>query len=431
MAPLRLARSPIWRNPDYVRLWSAETISELGSQVTILALPFVAILTVRATAFDVAALTVVEYVPWLLFSLPVGVLADRLERRPIMIIADWGRAAVLASVPIAYAAGALTLGQLYGVGFVAGSLTVLFDVSYQSYLPSVVESEQLAEGNTKLTASASAAQVAGPGLAGVLVRLFSAPYAIAADVVSFVLSAVLLSAIRRGEQSPARHPAGWAVVREEIVAGLRFVAHHPIFRPSMLFLAVRNFFMSMVSAVVLVFAVRTLHLSAATIGLVLSLSNLSFLAGPMTIGPLTRRLGVGRTLIAVAFFGGAGLLLLPVAPAGATAIAFVAVAYFVYGFYAFVYQVVSVTLYQEITPAHLLGRMNASRRFVMWSLIPAGGLVGGALASTVGLRDAMWVATVGVAVSIVPLMSSRLRAVSDRDAAADLVRSINERFAPT
>ena len=152
-------RGLLWRNGDFLCLWSAQTVSEVGSQVTNLALPLAAILVLKASTFEVAALGVVEFLPFVLFSLPAGVWVDRLRRRSILIAADWGRAAALGSIPIAYVAGALTLGQLYAVGFVTGVLTVFFDVAYQSYLPSLVERDQIGEGNSKLEISRSAALV--------------------------------------------------------------------------------------------------------------------------------------------------------------------------------------------------------------------------------------------------------------------------------
>src|SRR5262249_46529807 len=159
----------LWQNGDFLRLWSAQTVSQIGSQVTLLALPFVAILVLRATTFEIAALGVVDYAPLLLFALPAGAWVDRLRRRPLMIAADLGRAAALASIPIVHALGGLTLAQLYVVGFLAGTLTVFFDVSYQSALPAFVQRDEIAEANAKLELTRSAAQVSGPSIAGALV----------------------------------------------------------------------------------------------------------------------------------------------------------------------------------------------------------------------------------------------------------------------
>src|ERR687887_1304355 len=186
----------LWRNGDFLRLWSAQSISQLGSQLTGLALPLAALLVLHASATEVAVLAALEWTPWLLFSLPVGAWVDRVYRRPILVAADIGRGIALLSVPAAYAADALTLGQLYVVAFATGVLTVFFDVAYQSYLPSLVERSQLSEGNSKLEISRSAAGLAGPGLAGVLVQVFTAPVAILGDAISFFVSAALIGRIR-------------------------------------------------------------------------------------------------------------------------------------------------------------------------------------------------------------------------------------------
>src|SRR5919106_1995163 len=190
----------LWRNADFLRLWSAQTISQFGTQITLLALPLAAILVLDASATEVALLAAFEWLPWLLFSLPVGALVDRMRRRPVLILADVGRGIALLSVPAAYAADALTLWQLYAVGFLIGVLTVFFDVAYQSYLPSLVERRQLADGNSKLEISRSGAQLAGPGAAGGLVELLTAPVAILGDAISFFVSAVLLGRIRGEER---------------------------------------------------------------------------------------------------------------------------------------------------------------------------------------------------------------------------------------
>src|SRR3990172_5042343 len=166
----------LWRHADFLKLWSAETISQFGTQVSGIALPFVAIVVLDATTFEVAALGVVQFAPFIFFTLPAGVWVDRLRRRPILIAGDFSRAALLATVPLAYLTGTLTLVQLFGVAFLTGICTVSFDVAYQSYLPALVEREQIVEGNSKLEISRSAAQVGGPGFGGALVELFTTPY---------------------------------------------------------------------------------------------------------------------------------------------------------------------------------------------------------------------------------------------------------------
>jgi MFS family permease len=398
----------LWRHGDFMRLWTAQTISQFGTQVTLLALPLAAIVVLDASAFEVALLAALEWTPWLLFSLPVGAWVDRVLRRPILVAADIGRALVLVSVPLAYAADALTIWQLYAVGFATGVLTVFFDVAYQSYLPSLVERSQLQEGNSKLEISRSGAQLAGPGFAGVLVGLVSAPVAVLADAVSFVVSALFLGAIRRQEEPVQR--AEQTRLRTEIVDGLRYVLTHPILRPSMAFVAVSNYFGMVLSSILLVYAVRDLDLSPAAIGVVFGLGNVGFLVGAALSSRISTRIGVGSTMVAAAALVGWPLLLIPLAPRELALPVFVA-AFGLASFAGVIYNVVGLSLMQAITPDRLLGRMNASRRFVVWGTIPLGSLTGGALASVIGLRETLFVGAIGASVAFLPVLFSPIRSV--------------------
>jgi MFS family permease len=401
-------RGGLWRHSDFVRLWGAQTISQFGTQITLLALPLAAIVVLDASAFEVAVLTAVEWMPWLLFSLPIGAWVDRVLRKPILVAADVGRALVLLSVPLAYAFDALTIWQLYAVGFAHGILTVFFDVAYQSYLPSLVERRQLEEGNSKLEVSRSGAQLAGPGIAGVLVELVTAPVAILADAVSFVVSALFLRSIRREEAPPERgEPTRLHV---EIVEGVRYVLTHPLLRPSMAFVAVSNFFGSVMYSILLVYAVRELGLSAAAIGVVLALGNTGFLAGAALAPRISARLGVGPTLVTTAALIGWPLWLVPLAPQDGAA-AFLVAAFALASFAGVVYNVVGISYFQAITPGRLLGRMNASRRFVVWGAVPLGSLAGGVLAATIGLRETLFVGAIGGSVAFLPLLFSPVRSV--------------------
>jgi len=414
---MRRPRGPLWHNGDFLLLWSAQSVSQVGSQVTGLALPLAAILVLKATTFEVAALNVVDLLPFVLFSLPTGVWVDRLRRRPLMIAADWGRGVALCSIPVAYALGDLTLAHLYVVGFVTGTLTVFFDVSYQSYLPSLVDRPELGDGNSKLEVSRSSAQVAGPGLAGVLVGAITAPYAIAVDAASFVVSALLMSAIRRVEELPESLATSRRRMHVEIAEGLRYVVGHPIMRPMLVWVTASNFFTTLLNAVLLVFAVRTLHLTAATIGLTLSLASIGTVIGALTATRLSRRFGVGPAMIGFAAVGGAGMLLIPLARGGA-AIPLLVAGEFVFGFCAIAANVNGISLVQAITPDRMLGRMNASRRFVVWGVIPFGGLLGGALGTEFGLRTALWVGAIGSALAFIALLPSpllRIRVLEDAE----------------
>src|SRR5688572_20688002 len=219
----------LWRHADFLKLWTAETISQFGSQITGIALPLVAIITLDVTPFEVSALIVIEMAPFLLISLPAGVWVDRLPRKPILVIGDLGRFAVLMTIPIAYVADVLTLWQLYVVAFLTGVFTVFFDVAYQSYLPSLVDREDIGEGNSKLEISRSTAQLGGPGLGGVLVELITAPYAVLVDAFSFLASATFLLRIRKREEPLAAATAGEAkrTLWSDLKEGLRFVLGNP------------------------------------------------------------------------------------------------------------------------------------------------------------------------------------------------------------
>jgi MFS family permease len=397
--------------------WGAQSVSRVGSQVSGLALPLAAIFVLHATTFQVAALNVVDMLPWVLFSLPAGVWVDRLRRRPLMIAADWGRAVALGSIPVVYAYGGLTLAQLYIVGFAAGTLTVCFDVSYQSYLPALVERDELGDANSKLEVSSSGAQVAGPGIAGILVGAITAPYAIAVDAASFAASALFLSAIRRVEELPETLAATRRRMRTEIAEGLRFVVGHSIMRPFLIFVAWSNFFNTLLFSIFLVFAVRDLHLHAATIGVMFSLGSVGTLVGALTATRAARRFGIGPAMISFAALSGFALLLIPLARDG-YAIPFIVAAQFVLGLCAIGINVNGITLIQAITPDRMLGRTNASRRFVVWGVMPFGGLIGGALGSTLGLRSALWVGAIGCAIAFVPLLPSpiwRVRVLADAE----------------
>ncbi|MBA3434066.1 MAG: MFS transporter [Actinobacteria bacterium] len=289
----------------------AQTVSQLGSQVSQLALPLAAILVLDASAFEVALLGTVEFLPFLLFALPAGVWVDRLPRKPILVLGDLGRAAALASVPLAYAFDALTIWQLYAVGFVVGVCTVFFDVAYQSYLPSLVERSQLVDGNSKFEVSRSGAALAAPGLAGVLIGAVTAPYAILLDAVSFVGSAGLIVRIRRPEVVP--EPTTQPSMRRELVEGLRYLLGHRFWRPLALTVALSNFFNTLAFSIFLVYAVRDLNLSATVIGLVLGIGNVGWLLGAVAANRLSARFGVGLTLVGSAMVFGPALLLVPAA----------------------------------------------------------------------------------------------------------------------
>jgi MFS family permease len=392
-------RLGLFRQPDFLKLWSAETISQFGTQVSLLAVPTVAILVLKAPPFEVALLGTVEFLPFLLFTLPAGVWVDRLRRRPILIAGDVGRAISLASIPIAYELGVLSIWQLYVVGFANGLLTVFFDVAYQSYLPSLVEREHLVEGNSKLEVSRSAAQILGPGVAGGLIGIVTAPLAIVADALSFVGSALFVSRIRRAEPLPDRSgPDGQAPasMREEIRDGLRYVLGHPYLRMIAAATGTSNLFSNIQFSLYLYYVYTTLGLDPATVGVIFGIGSIGTMIGALTANRIAGRIGVGPAIVASIAIGFPGALLIPLAP-GTFPYPFLVAAAALGGFAALVYNINQVSFRQAITPERMQGRMNATMRFIVWGTIPIGQIIGGAIGSLPanGVLAAMWIGALG------------------------------------
>jgi MFS family permease len=399
------------RHRDFQKLWAGQTVSQLGSQVSQLALPLVAVLVLHVSAFYVALLGTVDLLPFLLFALPAGVWIDRIPRRPVLIVADAGRALALASVPIVAAFGTLTIWQLYAVGFVTGTFTVFFDVAYQSYLPSLVGRPHLVEGNAKLELSRSAAQIAGPGVGGVLVGAITAPYAIVVDSVSFAVSALLLERIRKREPTP--EPTATHNMRAELMEGLRYVLGDPRWRAITLYVSTFNFFTGVAFALYVVYAVRSLGLTPGELGLVLALGNLGWLLGAVVVRRLSGRLGIGATLVLAGFVSGAPLLLVPLAPKS-FAIPFLVTSGVLVALGIVLYNVTAISLIQTLTPDRLLGRANASRRWIVWGTIPLGSLVGGVLSTVIGVRPTLFVGTIGASFCFLFLLAPSLRSIKTR-----------------
>jgi MFS family permease len=401
-------RGGLWSHADFLKLWAGQSISEFGSQISQIAIPTVAVLSLHASAFEVASLTTIEFLPFVLFTLPAGVWVDRLPRRTVLVVGDTGRAALLASIPAAYALGALHLTQLYVVGFLVGIHTVFFDVAYQSYLPSLVDRHALVEGNSKLQITASGGQIVGPGLAGLLIKLATAPYAIVADAASFVVSGGFTIAIRKREDVVARTGERRSL-RHELWEGLRYVFGHRLLLPQALATGSSNFFSNVTYALYYVYAYRRLDLSPFVVGVAGSVGAIGWLVGSAGAQRLRVRLGVnGATILGMAL-GTPALLLVPLAPHGLAALPFLIASGAVFGFGAVVYNIQQVSLRQAITPERLQGRMNATMRFLVWGTLPLGALVGGVLATTIGLRAALFVGGAGQAVALLPLLLSPIR----------------------
>ncbi|HEV7679964.1 MAG TPA: MFS transporter [Candidatus Dormibacteraeota bacterium] len=374
----------LWRQTDFLKLWAGQTVSLVGTAVTMLALPTIAILVLHASPLHVGLLAAVQRIPFPLLALFAGVWVDRVRRRPIMIAANVGRALAVASIPVAAMGGDLTLTHLYAVAVLLGTFSVAFDVSYLAYLPSLVESRDLVEGNTKLQISYSISGLLGPSLAGVLIQGFGAARSMLADAVSYVVSVAALLLIRTPEQataSDAAHPRRG--MRSELGEGVRLVFGHEILRSLLLTSTGACLGLYLALPIMLIFIYEDLHLAPATAGLVFALEGIGQLLGALLAARLVRLLRLGPTLAvmqALTALTVAGLPLTLLTPAVPT----LAILSFLLGLAAVAYDVNQVSLRQLLTPARLQGRMNATFRAFFWGVQPVASVLGGLLASTWG-----------------------------------------------
>jgi MFS family permease len=354
---------------------------------------------------------VIEFLPFVLFAIPAGVWVDRLRRKPILVIADIARAVLLGSIPIAYAFDVLGLGQLYVVAFLVGICTVFFDVSYQSYLPSLVARDRLVEGNSKLEISRSAAQFGGPGLAGALIGIIGASAAILLDAISFLFSAAFLFFIRKPEVLPEREEgAPRPSMFKEAKEGLSYVLGNRYLRAISICTGTSNLFWSLGGAILIVYAVRELHMSPALIGVIFSVANVGPFVAALTTNKVFERIGVGRTILATSMLFSAAALFYPTAPASMPAPFFI-LGGVLGGYAAVAYNITQVSFRQAICPERMQGRMNAVIRFLVWGTMPIGALAGGAIGSLIGLHAALWVGAIGALFSFLPIALSPVRSI--------------------
>jgi MFS family permease len=403
-------RGGLWHHLDFRRLWIGETVSQFGTFVSQLALPLIAILVVHATAFEVGLLATLEMLAFLLIGLPAGAWVDRMRFRHVLIVGDLVRALALGSIPLTYALGTLTIWQLYVVALVTGVATVFFDVAYQSYLPALVDRDALVEGNSKLQASESVSQIAGPAVGGLLIQALSAPYAVLVDALSFLWSAAWVRAIRtrppRPERKPDRH------LGREIAEGLKFVVGNRLLRSIAMCTGTSNFFANVLFPVYYILLARGLHLSAGVIGLFTSFAAVGGLLGSLVASRIARRLGQGPTIWISIACSIPPAFVVPFVHRDWT-LGLLAVAQLVMWGSAVVYNITQVSFRQGLTPERLLGRMNATMRFFVWGTIPLGAFVGGVLGTVIGVRATLLVAAIGGVAAVLPVFFSPLRTMRE------------------
>ena len=415
-------RSDLWQNRAFLALFSASTISVFGSLITRTALPFAAIYVLHAGAMEIAAIRSAEEIASLIVGLVAGAWVDRLRRRPIMIWADLGRALILGSIPIAYLANQLVIGHLLVVAFAAAVLTTFHNTADNAYLPTVVPGDRLVEANSALTAAGSVAEFSSFGLGGFLIKIFSAPIAIAIDAVSFVVSAVLLLTIRRQEPAP-RPVAHREPVLREIRDGLRIVAASPVLRALALSHGGTHILWGVFSTGYLLYAIDELKLDAPTIGIIAALGGIGSLAGSALAPIVSRRFGIGRAILAGIIVFTIGNTLIPLAPSPTTAQAAAGMVLLGAAFLvtqqlfgdagATVYEILETSLVQASVENRVLGRVNATIATFTGLLTLLGTIGGGIIAELWGLRIAFAVGIVGAAVSFLVVWFSPVRHIRE------------------
>jgi len=409
---MRVRRAGLWNNRDFLNLWASETVSQVGAQITVIALPLLAALSLDASAGQMGLLTAAGTAPPLLLGLFAGVWVDRLRRRPIMVATDIGRAAVLLSIPILWWMDLLQIEFLYLITFVVGVQSLLFDVAWVTFLPAVVRREQLIEGNSKLQASASGAQVAGPGLAGLLVGFAGAPIAILVNTISYLVSAAFILRVGTPEAQPERNAD--SRVLTEMREGLSVVIRHPLLRAIAASGATVSLFGYIFLAVYVLFMTEELGFSATAVGLVFSLGGLGAIIGAVLAEPIKRRLGIGPAIIFGRIGFGLGGLLVPLAVlAPSFEVPLVLGAEFLQWLMYLIAIVNEVSLRQSVTPDRLLGRVNATMRFLNAGMIPVGALIGGALGGLIGLRETLFVGVAGMLITGLWVYLSPLRTTQE------------------
>jgi MFS family permease len=413
MPRLRRPAGGLWSHPDFLKLWTGQSISELGSQVSQLAIPWLAAVGLHASPIEFSLLGVLGFLPFILFALPAGVWVDRLRRRQILIVGDASRAVLLALIPILWVAGVLQIWQLLILQFVIGIFTVFFDVAYQSYLPALIEREHLIDGNSKLQLTVSIAQVAGPSMSGGLIAAITAPYAIVADAISFVVSTVFMLQMRHREELPelepgTERPRMWPQVKE----GLVWVVGNRHLRSIAACTGSSNFFGTALFAIAILYFVRNLHLSAIEVGAVFAVGSAGSIVGALAANRLQKAIGVGPAIVSTAVLFSAGGIAYPLAPHSFPLPVLMA-GQLLFGFGGVTYNITQISLRQAVTPERLQGRMNAAMRWIVWGTIPLGLLMGGAIGQWIGLRTALWVGAIGSLPTFLWVLLSPVRSIRE------------------
>ncbi|MFC3898205.1 MFS transporter [Lentzea rhizosphaerae] len=405
-----VATPSLWRRRGYLVYLASQAMAQTGFQVSVVAIPLTAVLVLDASPVQLGLLVAAERVPFLIFALMAGVLVDRWSRRTLLIVTSLLRAPLVLSVPLAAALGWMSVSQLYLVAFLLGTLTVLSDVASLSIMPSLVPREQLTDANAKLEAARSGSEVVGPGLGGALVKLITAPYALIADAVLFLASGAMLLALPKDDVQQETTETGTRSAWQEIKAGIAFVWQSAVLRWNAVVAAITNLFVYAFLAIQYLYIVDDLQLGAAFVGVILSLGGVGGVLGSFAAGWISNRVGIGGGFLIGSAVMAVGVVLVGIAPAGmGPGLVLAGGGYLLFVCGIPIFNVAAVTIRQAVTPAALLGRTNATMRFLIWGTIPLGSLLGGVAAEATGSRTVVLLSGVALLIPTVLLALSPIR----------------------
>jgi predicted MFS family arabinose efflux permease len=394
---------------DFAKLWVGQTISEVGSRISRDGIPLTALITLRANPLQMGFLSAISSASVFVFALGAGVVVDRLKKRPVMITADLCRAALLLLIPGAALLHLLSMTVLMIIAGVAGALTVLFDVAYQSYLPLLVDQAELLDSNQRLGMSASVAEMLGPLMTGVLVKLITAPIAILLDALSFLVSATSVWAIRKKEADP--EPVATAAPLAEALHGLHFIWAHPLLRALLLRSVTAYLAGGLIYTLYYLNATRVVGLGTPALGVVVALGGAGSLVGATLAGRLSTRHGRGHLFFATAVLMAVAQLLIPISSQFPRfGLLCLCVQQFFGDMAGMIYIVNEKTIRQTLAPPQILGRVNSAMQLASMGMLPFGALSGGYLAVRFGIAQTLWVASIGFVISclwLIPLRFSK------------------------
>ena len=392
----------LWRDRDFVRLWLAQSVSAFGARITREGLPIAAVLTLGASPAQLGLLAALSHGPALIVGLAAGGFVDRSKRRGLMMAADLVRALVLATIPVAALLHVLTLPQLYVAAALVGAASVLFEIADHAYLPGLVARDQITQANSSFSATESVAEIGGPALAGILFQVLAAPIAIAANAVTYLLSAVFLAGIRKAEPTPAPEPhARWT---DDVRLGFGTALRHPLVRPIFLSSWMQNLAGGMFGALYIIFCVKVVGLNPGLLGLTIAAGGVGALIGAGAAGWLSKRLGVGRSFLGAQVLVALVIAIIPLSPGNPTqGMPFLVVSQILGDAFGVATLILGTSLIQTVMPVAVLGRVNATFKAVGGGLAVLGAILGGLLGEAIGVRGAIWVGVAGLAIA--PLFS--------------------------